>query len=55
MCMLIASCVEVSLVVCAYNQVNFLEFKKTFMRKIVSETNIEQQIFRVQQTIKDTY
>lgn len=55
MCLLIAPCVEVSLVVCAYNQVNFLKFLKTFMRKIASEANIEQQTCTMQLTIKETH
>ena len=55
MCMLISSCVDVSLVVCAYDQVHFLKFKNTFMRKIASETNTEKKTCTVQQTIKNTH
>ena len=55
MCLLLAFCVGVSLVVGAYKHVNFLKLNKTFMRKIASKMNNEQQTCTVQQTIKETH
>ena len=52
MCLLLACCVEVSLVVGAYKWVNFLKLNQTFMREIASKNNNEQQACIVQKTIK---
>ena len=48
MCLLLAFFVEVSLVLGAYKQVNFLKFNKTFMSKIASQTNNEQKTCKMQ-------
>ena len=54
MCLLFSFCVEVSLVVGAYKQVNFIKLNKTFMNKIASKMNNE-KICTVQKTIKETH
>lgn len=55
MCLLLAFCPKVSLLVGAYKQVNFLKLNKTFMSKIASKMNNEKQTCTLQKTIKETH
>lgn len=55
MFLFLSFCVEVSLVVGAYKQVNFRKLNNTFMRKIASKMNNEQQTCTMYKTIKETH